>query len=336
MGWVLLIEQDAAEALSWLSPLAWRAGITALLVTIGIILLSFRAARRMAEPLQRLAAVAHRVAEGVHDARVETATEPEVDAVGKALNHMLDQLANARQRVVHNATLAAMGEMSSAVVHEMRNPLSSIKLNLHAMRLKLGDDARYVELARIAEQQVERLERMLTDLLSLGRPLTMNVRLMELRDAVAGAMEAVVDVARKRHCRFHFQDDAPGARVRLDPERVQQALVNLLQNALEAVGDSGEVVVRTSLDGPGGRRAVLEVFDDGPGIPEDNLERLFQPFFTTRTDGNGLGLAIVRKIVEYHGGRVSAANRTGPGGAQCGAVFRIELPHEHEPELVSA
>lgn len=336
MHWVLLIEQDAGEALSWLSRLAWRAAITALLVAIAVVFLSFLAARRMAAPLQRLAAVANRVAEGVHDARVEPAAEPEADAVGKALNHMLDQLAAARERLVHNAALAVMGEMSSAVVHEMRNPLSSIKLNVRALLLKLGGDARHSELARIAEQQVERLERMLSDLLSLGKPLSMNVRPMVLREAVADAMEAVANEARQRCCRLRLQDDAPGAMGLLDSERIRHALVNLLQNALDAIEDGGEVVVRTSLEGPEGKRALIEVFDDGPGIPEDNLDRLFKPFFTTRAHGTGLGLAIVRKIVEYHGGRVCAANRARSGLAKRGAVFRIELPHEDKPIARSA
>lgn len=331
MHWVLLIEQDAGEALSWLSRLAWRAAVSALLVAIGVVFFSFMAARRMAAPLQQLAAVANRVAAGVHDARVEPVAEPEVDAVGKALNHMLDQLAAARERLVHNAALAVMGEMSSAVVHEMRNPLSSIKLNVRALLLKLGGDVRHSELARIAEQQVERLERMLSDLLSLGKPLSMNVTPMMLQEAVADAMEAVANEARQRRCRLRLQDDAPGAKGLLDAERIRHALLNLLQNALDAIDDGGEVVVRTSLEGPEGKRALIEVLDDGPGIPEDNLDRLFKPFFTTRAHGTGLGLAIVRKIVECHGGRVYAANRAGSGDAQCGAVFRIELPHDDSP-----
>lgn len=336
MRWVLLIEQDASEALSWLSRLAWRAAVTALLVAIAVLFLSFVAARRMSAPLQRLAAVANRVAEGVHEARVEPVAEPEVDAVGKALNHMLDQLAAARERLVHTAALAVMGEMSSAVVHEMRNPLSSIKLNVRALLLKLGGDVRHSELARIAEEQVERLERMLTDLLSLGKPLSINPRPMLLREAVADAMEAVANEARQRRCRLRLQDDAPGAKALLDAERIRHALLNLLQNALDAIDDGGEVVVRTSLEGAEGKRALIEVSDDGPGIPEDNLDRLFKPFFTTRAHGTGLGLAIVRKIVEYHGGRVWAANRNGGGAAKCGAVFRIELPHEDKPIARSA
>ena len=328
MGWVLLTEQDAVEALSWLSQLAWRAAITTLVVALIVMLLALRAARRMTEPLQRLAALANQVAGGAHDTRAEPVAEPEINALGKAMNHMLDQLANVRHRLVQSTTLAAMGEMSSAVVHEMRNPLSSIKLNLQALQSRLGDDATYQELAKIAQEQVARLERMFTDLLSLGSPLTMNTHLMELGEAVTEAMEAVADESRKRHCRLRFQDDAPGVQVLLDPERVRQALVNLLQNALQSIGDGGEVVIRTSLEGPTANRAILEILDDGPGIPEDNLERLFQPFFTTRSNGTGLGLAIVRKIVDYHGGRVSAANRTDRSGTLSGAVFRIDLPRE--------
>tara|TARA_R110002096_G_scaffold34448_11_gene98388 strand:+ start:1010 stop:2821 length:1812 start_codon:yes stop_codon:yes gene_type:complete len=335
MGWVLLIEQDANQALSWLATLAWRSSITVFVVTLGIMFLAFRTARRIAAPLQQLTAVAGEVASGKHAARATAADDPEIDALGKALNYMLDQLANARRRLIQNATLAAMGEMSSAVVHEMRNPLSSIKLNLQALNSKLSDEPKYAELAGIAQEQVVRLECMLTDLLSLGSPLTMNVHPVAVKDTVVAAMSAVADEARNRRCRLRFQDNAPGAIAPLDPERIRQALVNLVQNALEAIGEGGEVVIRASFQGEPASRLTLEILDDGRGIPEDNLERLFQPFFTTRTEGTGLGLAIARKIIDYHGGSVSASNRTNVDGSQMGAAFRIDLPLDQESQPVS-
>lgn len=336
LGWVVLVEQDAAEGLSWLSTLAWRAVVVALTVAAGLIPLSFWIASRLARPLQRMVGVATQVAAGDHDARVEHLSQPEADVIGKALNHMLDELQTARARLVQSATLATVGELTAAVVHEMRNPLSSIKLNLGAIRHRLDDDPKYAELARIAEAQVERLERMLSELLTFGKPLAVRLRPARLRDVVAQATGAVAEEARRLKCEIRVVDEAGDLRLTLDPERVAQALVNLLHNALQAAGESGRIEVRTALAAPDGRRAVIAVADSGPGIPEDNLDRLFQPFFTTKPDGTGLGLAIVRKIVEYHGGRVSAANLRAAGAAVHGAVFRIELPCSARPARASA
>ncbi len=330
MDWVLLLEQDATEALAWLPELGWRAGITALAVAVIVILIVRVGARQLTAPLQQLVRVAHRVGGGDHAARVLPLAQPEVDAVGRALNRMLDELAQARQRIVHSETLAAMGEMSSAVVHEMRNPLSSIKLNLHAIRAGLPAGSRHVELAEIAQEQVARLERMFSDLLSLSRPLSMDYRVHRLRDVIVAALEEVDNEAGKLRCRIRVLDGHEALEIRIDSERIRQVLVNLLQNAMAATGPNGQIDVAVSLDASA-RLVVLEVSDDGPGFPEDNRERLFQPFFTSREQGTGLGLAIVRKIVEYHGGRVSAANRVDDHGAVAGAVFRIELPHEPEP-----
>ena len=163
----------------------------------------------------------------------------------------------------------------------------------------------------------------------------MNVHPVAVKDTVVAAMSAVADEARNRRCRLRFQDNAPGAIAPLDPERIRQALVNLVQNALEAIGEGGEVVIRASFQGEPASRLTLEILDDGRGIPEDNLERLFQPFFTTRTEGTGLGLAIARKIIDYHGGRISASNRTNVDGSQMGAAFRIDLPLDQESQPVS-
>ncbi|MCA8975426.1 MAG: sensor histidine kinase [Planctomycetes bacterium] len=329
MDWILLVEQDAPDALAWLPELGWRALITSLLVSAAVVALTLRSARRMTAPLQQLANVARQVAHGDWEARVGPVSQYEVGSVATALNHMLDELATARLRVVQSETLAAMGEMSSAVVHEMRNPLSSIKLNLQAILKKLSDDPRSLELAEIAQAQVLRLERMFSDLLSLSRPLAMNFGVLPLQDTLVAALEDVAEQAGSERCSLHVQEPDPHLHVRIDPDRMRQALVNLLQNAIDAAGHGGEIVVVTRLE-ESRRRVLIEVADNGPGVSDDNLERLFQPFFTTRAGGTGLGLAMVRKIVEYHGGRVTAANRTDTVNNETGAVFRIELPHESE------
>jgi len=134
LGWILVAEVDEAEAFAWLSALRDRAAISALVVFVAVVLLGRSGARRIARPLHELRDIARRVATGRHGERVSALGSAEVDEVGQALNAMLDELTAYAQKLANASALAAVGELSSSIVHEMRNPLSSIKLNLTAVR----------------------------------------------------------------------------------------------------------------------------------------------------------------------------------------------------------
>lgn len=227
--------------------------------------------------------------------------------------------------LARTASLAAIGELTSSIAHEMRNPLSSIKMNMQAIRQKLAaEDPSFAELAEITCQQSLRLETMLNDLLNYGKPLKLNIR----RSSFTALMqETLISVAREKKDKGAVVEinNNLGEKLALpvDVELFTRAFSNLVLNAIQWSPQGGTVQVMANFsptkDTP--RQIILEVRDNGPGISNSKIKRLFQPFFTTREGGTGLGLANVRKIIEYHGGTVRAANN--PGG---GALFTITLP----------
>lgn len=316
----LLVEVNASEAFAALRTLRWQALLTGAIAFVVVLLLASWISRRLARPLRNLAGAAGRVAAGDPGHRLAPTGDAEAEEVANAFNKMLDQLAESQRHLLHAASLAAVGRLSTSIVHEMRNPLSSIKLNLQALAARVADDDAHRELADIALDQSARLELMLGDLLNYGKPLELRTEALRFADLAADVIEDVRPEAASRTVRIAVHDDLGDTVIAADPEQLRRALSNLIRNAVEASPAGAEVTVR-------GREAdagvTIEVTDTGPGIPPDNFAHLFQPFFTTRESGTGLGLANARKIAEAHGGSINAENLE-----PCGARFRLTLPHK--------
>ena len=213
--------------------------------------------------------------------------------------------ARARER---ERRLASLGEMSAVLAHEIKNPLASLKGNAQLLaRMLPGGDKPRAKADRVVDEAV-RLEQLTNDLLQFVRTGTIQRTEIDpaalVRDAAASvAGEVTVDAA-----------EAPPA-WSLDAGRIRQAVINLLDNAV-AAGPPVTVAVRRERG-----RLIIEVADHGPGVAEDDRDKIFEPFFTGKTQGTGLGLAIVRRVVELHGGAIAV--HPNPGG---GALFRAELP----------
>lgn len=226
--------------------------------------------------------------------------------------------------LARTASLAAIGELTSSIAHEMRNPLSSIKMNAKMMEQTLGEkDATLAELAAITSQQSLRLETMLNDLLNYGKPLTLYLGKTTARELLRATMISVAQEKQKKGVLVEVANEVGEIPLQVDGELMTRALSNLVLNAIQWSPPMGTVHIAARFatgKEPAGQ-VVFQVRDNGPGIREEKIRRLFQPFFTTRPGGTGLGLANVRKIVEYHGGTVSGTNH--PEG---GAVFHIALP----------
>lgn len=321
--WRLIVEIDLTEAMTWVQVLMLRAAITVALSLFAVLILSTWLSGVVGAPLARLANMAHRIAEGHMEERLEPMRLQEADDVGQAVNHMLDELREKEKTIVSTATLATVGELTSRVVHEMRNPLSSIKMNIQSL---LGNDTQNeqnCELAEIAFGQVVRLESMLNELLQYGRPLALNMEKTSAGRLLETATDSVAPVSAEHGVSIKLVNTAADDRILADAEQLQRAVANLLVNAIEASSRGGivSVSIEDAVDLPGGVR--IAVSDTGIGIHEGNTEKLFKPFFTTKSNGIGLGLANVKKIVGLHGGVVGFSNA--PAG---GTQFTIELPNE--------
>ena len=325
LGWSVVTEIDRDEAYAWLAVLRTRAWITGVLTLALVLFLSAAISGWISKPLRRLAEVSQRIAAGRPDERLEPLGGAEARDVAQAFNAMLDELAVSNDRLRRAASLAAVGELSTSIVHEMRNPLSSIKLNVEALKKKVAGDGAYTELAGIALDQTARLERMLTDLLSYGKPLALNPDAIPFASLATDVSEVARNEADGKNVTITIRDGMAGEPIHGDHEQLWRALTNLVVNAVQAAPDGGEVVIGAE------RRkdaVAISVSDDGPGVDEALRETVFQPFFTTRDDGIGIGLANVKKIAECHGGSVAIEGSSGAieGRDGRGATFTLLLP----------
>ncbi|MBX7255540.1 MAG: sensor histidine kinase [Candidatus Hydrogenedentes bacterium] len=323
--WTLVVELNFIEATQWLRILLHRTVITGSITLIVLVFLALWISRRLGQPLRQLALVAQRISAGNVDERVPELNGSEAEAVRRAVNQMLDELKEKQAQVVRTAALASVGELSTSIVHEMRNPLSSIKMNIQGLRHDLEQIPSGRELADIAEAQAKRLEGMLDDLLQYGRPISVNRQPKRFRELADAAIAVVQDQARAKHVHIAVDDQLLKTRLDVDPELMCRALTNLLANAIQASPEDSTVTLGGWREALWSEKASISVQDSGPGLNEEIADRIFKPFFTTKPNGAGLGLANVRKIVDLHGGSVTAANLDSGG-----AVFTITLPVHRE------
>jgi signal transduction histidine kinase len=272
---------------------------------------------RLARPLRALADGARTVAREGSGPRADEERGPdEARDLARSLNAMLDALRVAEEERLRRERLAVLGEFAAGVAHEVRNPLASMRMTLQLLGEGLrGKDA---EDLRVVLDEVRRLEGSVEDLLlyAAGSPRLAR----EPVDLAATAREAARVLDRQAThlgVAVEVEEAAGTPRVEGDAARLRTCATNLLLNAVQASPRGGKVRARVGAAGAG---AVLEVADEGPGIPPEVGDRIYEPFFTGRPGGTGLGLAVTRRIAEAHGG--SLTFRSGAGGT----VFRLEVP----------
>lgn len=224
-----------------------------------------------------------------------------------------DQARRVEMQVLKN--LAALGESASVLTHEIRTPITSLRHALRAVGEKLGVEDKVLVEEFIGN--LNRIEVMLGQTLSFAKPLALRTEAVDLEQAITEAMRDVSRATDATGMSVEVRSE-PGLRVVVDKQLFGEVLVNLLRNAVEACHGKGHVEVTAHKDAGG---AVLEVADDGPGVPLARREEIFKPFHSSKDYGTGIGLAFSRKVVESHGGTIRVTDR--PGGGVC---FRIELP----------
>jgi len=234
------------------------------------------------------------------------------------LTEVYKELQGSFEKVKRAERLSAAGQLSAGLAHEIRNPLASLAGAAGVLRRGQVPERTRQECVSIIERECERLNRLLSHFLDFARPRPPQYRQADLRSI----LDPVVDLAshavgsKQVRIRLDLAPELPA--IECDPEQIQQAVLNLLINAVHASAVGGEVVVAVR---PRNERVSIQVKDEGSGIKAENMNRIFDPFFTTKEDGTGLGLSVVHQIVEQHGGTI-AAEPNMPRGA----VFQIILP----------
>ena len=214
--------------------------------------------------------------------------------------------------------LAAMGKAVACVAHDMKTPLIAIGGFARQIRRKLPEEDKTGKKLDIVLQQTERLELMIKDMLGFAKPLDLNCQDNDFNTLLQETVLIAEEKARKHDVQFslQLQDDLPVCHY--DFHRLQQALLNLINNAVEASPAGGEVIIRSKMDT---HNLCIEVEDFGEGISTDKMDEILQPFVSNKKEGTGLGLPIVKKIAEAHGGILQYEQRD-----EKGMIFRIILP----------
>jgi signal transduction histidine kinase len=221
--------------------------------------------------------------------------------------------------------LATMGELAAGVAHEIRNPLAGIAGAIEIITKDFPKDHPDREILEDLRQEVRRIEKVLVDLLAYARPKAPQFGRADLKELVARTLHLARQQTGNKHVDFSIQISPDVSPFRMDSEQVHQVLLNLVLNGIQAIDQEGRITIAARLDHsvPSNPNETVEisVSDSGAGIPLEQRERIFRPFYTTKRGGTGLGLSLCRRIIHQHGGTLSVESEMGKGSR-----FIIRLP----------
>ncbi len=325
-GW-LDVRFTRAPALAARAELARTMGVSAGVALLVLLIIAWwLLGREAVAPLQRLVAIMRRAEAGDLAVRADEGRPDELGVAARGFDATLAALRRSqleleafyRDRMVRADRFAAVGEMASGLAHEIKNPLAGLSGALELLAEDVAPSAEQSELVSDMRHQVARLAHTMESLLSYARPPKPRLRSTDLNATLERVLFLIRQQTRGGAVEVQQQLDPAVPAVQADPSQLEQVFLNICLNACQAMnGAGGALTVRSrAADG----RVTVEVEDTGPGIPERLRANIFKPFFTTKREGNGLGLAISARIVAEHGGHI--AYRCPPSG---GTVFAVTL-----------
>ena len=295
---------DAKRALTW-SML----GIAAF-VTVLVALISHRIGKNLTEPIKNLVGFTEQVAEGNLDEQCEVKTQDEIGDLAIAFNQMTRDLKQSRDKLIQAERLATAGKMSASFAHEIRNPLSSMRMLSQMLMQKPEMSNEQRQSLQYILEEIERIDNIVKGLMDFARPTTLNLE----QHALSPTLQSVLTLmeANLTHHQItlslELASDFPN--FQFDSDKIKQAFMNVVLNAMEAMPQGGTLTVTTFKQE---NNVCIKVTDTGVGISEEDIEHLFEPFFTRKDKGTGLGLVNVKRILEEHSGTVEIESTSGEG-----------------------
>ncbi|GFK93795.1 Sensor protein ZraS [Fundidesulfovibrio magnetotacticus] len=319
------LSRDRAEGLSRMELANTMATVFVPFTLLLGLVLALVLSRQILGPIRRLA-----------EGEDQPAGPDEVAALETRMHGLLERAVQARSKLEKSqATLkaaermATVGKMAAGVAHSIRNPLTSVKMRLFSLQRSLDLSENQREDFEVISQEIKHLDLIIQNFLEYARPPKLTLARSSPSDVTAAAVQLMRPRLDAQRITVHVEREEPLRPILIDPEQLKEVLVNLFANAMDAMQGPGTITVDES-EGfmePMGRVAVLSVSDTGPGVPEEERERVFEPFHTTKEEGTGLGLPIARRIVTEHGGSISLTQAKGGG-----AKFTITLPFDSESQ----
>ncbi len=239
------------------------------------------------------------------------------DDTGLFLGHVLlfkdlTEVRALKQEVVRSQRLASVGRLAAGVAHEIRNPLSSIKGFATYFKERYRENPEDQQISGIMIQEVDRLNKVVGQLLDFAKPVTITFKSVKMNQFIKDSLRLVENQAKEKAISIHTEIKPKSETARIDPEKINQVLLNLYLNAIEAMETKGSLTVSV-LSRKDGSKIGIRISDSGIGIGPQDLSHVFDPYFTTKATGTGLGLAIVHNIIEAHNGEINVKSRMGKG-----------------------
>ena len=288
-------------------------------------------AKRITGPLKKLVEATVKISKGHFSQRINITSQDEIGNLARSFNKMSRQLLQARkkeeaanQKLIQAEKLASIGRISAGIAHEIRNPLTSVKLNIQKLMQSDNLDEVEKEHLNISQEGIKYMEKSIKDLLDFTRASELELARFSIEQILEESVKTLADslALKKVTLKRNFQDELP--QVLVDGDKLRQVFLNILRNAYEAVDEGGEITISLSLLKERFRKIIkVEIFDNGCGIPDKERDVIFELFYTTKTTGIGLGLAIARKIIEQHNGSIQLSEN-----AKKGTSFEILIPVE--------
>lgn len=278
---------------------------------------------RLTRSLKDLSGAAAAVSHGNLAQRVDVRTRDEVGQVAEAFNTMTESLQRTLRELSTRESLAAVGEFAASLAHEVRNPLTAIKVDLQLAEEELPEGSVGREAQARALQEVARLDESVTRALRVARNGSLETGTLDLRKPILAAANAARPTFAEKGATLRVHLGESPIPVLGDPGALEDLFLNLLRNAAQALESGGTAEVRAEVKGEQReQRATVVVSDDGVGIPKELQERVFEPLFSTRPEGTGLGLTVARRVATAHGGDLALESTPGEGTTVC-ATFPV-------------
>jgi PAS domain S-box-containing protein len=231
----------------------------------------------------------------------------------------ITDLKKAEERLVLAERLSSLGELTAGVAHELRNPLAGIKINTQILSRKKDLPEMERKLLKSTEEGIEKIQKIVDDMLHFAKPKASHFQEEEINEVVEKSLAILQTKLKKGNISSVFEKAQGLPKVRIDIHQIQQVLINLMLNSIQAMEKGGTLTLRTFSENDG--RVGVEVRDTGIGIPRSHLKKIFDPFFTTKSEGTGLGLSISLNILENHGAAIDVISEEGEGSS-----FTIHFP----------
>ena len=323
-GWRTLVITPRSEALAPVHHMALIFMTILGVVALVIIAASSWVSREIARPIVALTAFSRRYIRDEILAETPPAAGVEVTELRDTFVQMVQNIDLSRQTLVRAAKLAAVGEMSAVIAHEVRTPLGILRSSAQMLLREPGLSTEGREMIGFIESETERINRLVSTMLDSARPRPPNFAATDLHELIRRSVALLAAQAIKQEVSLTIRFEAHDPWAECDAEQMTQVLLNLILNGLQILGHGGQIVVTTK---DAGNWFAIEIADDGPGIAPENRKSVFEAFFFLREGGIGLGLAVVQQIIVAHSGQIEAtASELG------GALFQIRFPRKSNSE----